>query len=216
VIFKDKNWWLFPGTVTNILSSNILALARDKGAAVIKLTVPVSERDHVIGNPDAPVTVVQYGDYESLNCRKTYQATERMIRVSLKKVRLVYRHFPLVHVHPHALRAAEAAEAAAVQGKFWEMHSLLYSNSRHLKDNDLHKYARRIGLNLESFDSDMARGVYVRQILKDRDLSIINGISGAPTFFVNDRLWAMTGVDLVGAVKDLAERSADTVPYSPH
>ena len=111
-----------------------------------------------------------------------------MIRPLLRKVRLVYRHFPLVNVHPHALRAAEAAEAAAAQGKFWEMHTLLYLNPESLKDNDLHKYAKRLGLDLKRFDSEMAGGVYLREILKDRDLSIINGISGAPTFFVNDRL----------------------------
>lgn len=174
---------------------------------MIILTVPVVERDHIIGAPDAPVTVVQYGDYESLNCRKMHQAIEKTIRPLLKKVRLVYRHFPLVKAHPHALRAAEAAEAAAAQGKFWEMHTRLYVNPESLKDNDLHQYAKKIGLDLERFDSEMARGVYVRQILKDRDLSVINGISGAPTVFVNDRLWSMTGLDLVGAVKDLAERS---------
>lgn len=175
---------------------------------MISLTIPVNERDHVIGAPDAPVTVVQYGDNESLNCRKMHQAIEKMIRPLLKKVRLVYRHFPLVNVHPHALRAAEAAEAAAAQGKFWEMHSLLYLNPESLKDGDLRKYAKKIGLDVERFDAEMAKGVYAGQILKDRDLSVINGISGSPTFFVNDRLWAMTGLDLLGAVKDLAERSA--------
>ena len=175
---------------------------------MISLTVPVNERDHVIGAPNAAVTVVQYGDYESLNCRKMHHAIERMIQPLLNKARIVYRHFPLVNLHPHALRAAEAAEAAAAQGKFWEMHTLLYLNPESLKDIDLHKYAKKIGLDLERFDSEMARSIYVRQILKDRDLSLTNGISGAPTFFVNDRLWAMTGLDLVDAVKDLAERSA--------
>jgi len=110
-----------------------------------------------------------------------------MIRPLFGKVRLVYRHFPLVKVHPHAPRAAEASEAAAVQGMFWEMHTLLYLNSASLKDNDLRQYAQKIGLDLERFDSEMASSVYVRQILKDRDLSIINGISDVPTFFVNDR-----------------------------
>ena len=137
-----------------------------------------------------------------------HQAIEKMIRPLFAKVRFIYRHFPLVNVHPHALRAAEAAEAAAAQGKFWEMHALLYLNPESLKDHDLHGYAKKIGLDLERFDSEMARSVYVRQILKDRDLSVINGISGAPTVFVNDRLWAMTGLDLISAVKDLAERSA--------
>ena len=174
---------------------------------MINLTVPVNERDHIIGAPNAPVTVVQYGDYESLNCRKMHQAIAEMLPPLLKKIRLVYRHFPLVNLHPHALRAAEAAEAAAAQGKFWEMHTLLYLNSDCLKDNYLRKYANKIGLDLERFDSEMSSGVYVRDILKNRDLSITNGISGAPTFFVNDRLWAMTGLDLLSAVKDLVERT---------
>ena len=90
----------------------------------------------------------------------------------------------------------------------WEMHTLLYLNSASLKDNDLRQYAQKIGLDLERFDSEMNRSVYVWQILKDRDLSITNGISGAPTFFVNGRLWAMIGLDLVDAIKDFAERSA--------
>lgn len=175
---------------------------------MIRLTVPVNDWDHVIGAPDAPVTVVQYGDYESPNCRQMHQALEKMIRQLLTKVRLVYRHFPLVAVHPHALRAAEAAEAAAAQGRFWEMHSLLYLNLESLKDTNLYKYAKKIELDMERFDSEMAKGIYVRQILRDRDLSVINGIPGAPTLFVNDRLWAMSGLDLLDAVKNLADRSA--------
>ena len=181
---------------------------------MISLTIPVNDRDHVIGRPDAPVTVVHYGDYESPECRTMHQAIEKVIRPLFTKVRLVYRHLPQVKVHPHALRAAEAAEAAAAQGKFWEMHTLLYLNTESLKDNDLHMYAKKIELDLGRFDSEMASSVYVRQILKDRDLSVTNGISGAPTFFVNNRLWAMTGLDLVLALKDLAERSP-TVAESP-
>lgn len=175
---------------------------------MISLTIPVNEQDHVLGRPDAPVTVVYYGDYESPDCRKIHQAIEKVIRPLFAKVRLVYRHFPVVNVHPYALRAAEAAEAAAAQGKFWEMHTLLYLNTDSLKDSALHKYAMQTGLDLERFDSEMARSVYVRRILKERDLGVTNGISGAPTFFVNDRLWSMRGLDLVDAVKDLAERSA--------
>lgn len=174
---------------------------------MFSLTLPLNDRDHVFGAPDAPVTVVLYGDYESPECRKMNQEIEKMIRPLFRKVLLVYRHFPLVKVRPHALRAAEAAEAAAAQGKFWEMHTLLYLNSASLKDNDLRQYATKIGLDLERFDSEMAGSVYVRQILKDRDLSIVNGISDVPTFFVNDRRWTMRGLDLVSAVKDLADRS---------
>lgn len=170
-------------------------------------TVAVNDRDHVIGAPDAPVTVIEYGDYESLDCRNMHQAIDTIIRPMFRKVRLVYRHFPLISVHPHSLRAAEAAEAAAAQNKFWEMHVLLCSNPERLKDSDLSGYAKKIGLDLERFEFAMNQGVYVRQVLKDRDLGLATGISVAPTFFVNGRLWVMKGLDLVGAVKDLAERS---------
>lgn len=170
-------------------------------------TVAVNDRDHVIGAPDAPVTVIEYGDYESPNCRDMHQAIDKIIRPLFRKVRLVYRHFPLISKHPHALRAAEAAEAAAAQNKFWEMHVFLCLNPERLRDSDLRGYAEKIALDLERFDFEMAKGLYVRQILKDRDLSLASGISVAPTFFVNDRLWVMNGLDLVGAVKDLAERS---------
>src|SRR6266850_6013129 len=118
----------------------------------IRLSVPVNERDHVRGPTDAPVIVVNYADYECPNCQKRHRSIEKMIRELLHSVRLVHRHFPLVNVHPHALRAAEAAEAAATQGKFWEMHSLLCLNPSNLKDNDLHKYATKIDLDLEWFD----------------------------------------------------------------
>jgi formate-nitrite transporter family protein len=175
---------------------------------MISLPVPVTQRDHVIGLPNAPVTVVQYGDYESPECGQMHKAIEKTIRPLLHQIRLVYRHFPLIKVHPHALRAAEAAEAAAAQDKFWDMHTELYLHPADLKDNDLHRYARRVGLDLKKFDHEMSHGVYASGILRERDLSILSGISGAPTFFVNDRLWAMTGVDLLDAVKALAERSA--------
>jgi protein-disulfide isomerase len=172
---------------------------------IISLPVPVDERDHVIGPPAAPVTVVKYGDYECAGDQKTHRAIERMARELLNKVRLVYRHFPLVHIHPHALCAAEAAEAAAAQGKFWEMNSLLYLNFNKLEDKELRKYAKKVGLDLERFDREMASGVYAEQILKDRDVSISHGITGVPTFFVNDVFYARTGVALIETVRDIAE-----------
>jgi protein-disulfide isomerase len=185
----------------------VASRATAKGAATMDPTVTVNDRDHVIGAADAPVTVVEYGDYESLECREMHQAIEKILRPLFKKVRLVYRHFPLVKVHPHALRAAEAAEAAAAQDKFWEMHTLLCLNPERLKDNDLRGYAKKLGLDLERFDSEMASGIYVHHILKNRNLSEASGISVAPTFLVNNRLWTMKGLDLIGAVRDLAERS---------
>lgn len=185
---------------------------------MFSLTIPVDDRDHVIGAPYASVTLVLYGDYESPDCRKIDQAMERLIRPLFREVRLVYRHFPLVKLHSYALRAAEAAEAAAAQGRFWEMHTLLYQNPAHLKEHDLHNYAKLIGLDLDKFDSEMANSVYVWDILKHRDLSVSNGISDVPTFFVNDRRWVMAGSDLIYAVKNFAERSsaAAELPWASH
>jgi formate-nitrite transporter family protein len=170
-----------------------------------RLPVPVNERDHVIGRADAPVTVVKYGDYESAGEAKLNRAIEKMTRQLLDRVRLVYRHFPLIYVHPRALRAAEAAEAAAAQGKFWEMNSLLYLNPGKLEDKELRKYAGQVGLDLDRFDHEMSINLYAEEILRDLEFSINHGITGTPTFFVNDALWAVTGVKLIEAVKALAK-----------
>jgi protein-disulfide isomerase len=171
-----------------------------------RLPVPVNERDHVIGRADASVTVVKYGDYECAGEARMHRAIEKMARQLLDRVRLVYRHFPLIYIHRRALRAAEAAEAAAAQGKFWEMNSLLYLNPDKLEDNQLRKYASQVGLDLCRFDHEMSINLYAEEILRNLEFSINHGITGTPTFFVNDALWAVTGVKLMEGVKALAER----------
>lgn len=171
----------------------------------LRLESPVTERDHVIGPPDAGVTVVTYGDYECSACQSRHRATEKMFDRLRGRVRFVYRHFPLLRVHPRALRAAEAAEAAAAQGKFWQMHRLLYSHLNKLSDLELRRYARTIGLELGRFDREMTSGVYADQIKKHCYDSIINGISGAPTTFVNGVLFAMSGSELLTEVMSIAE-----------
>ena len=128
-----------------------------------------------------------------------------MIEQLANSVRFVYRHFPLVQVHPHALRAAEAAEVAGAQNKFWEMHRHLYLNPDKLADNNLRKYAREIGLDLARFDAEMANGTYSEQILKDRDLSVIHGVTGTPTTFINDVLYAESGEDLIKEVRTMMQ-----------
>src|SRR6185295_2495129 len=133
----------------------------------MKLAIPVNARDHTIGPPDALVTVVNYGDYECPDCRRRHRAIENMFDELVDSVRFVYRHFPLVNVHPRALRAAEAAEAAAAQGKFWEMHRQLYSQPDKLEDRHLRHYANEIGLDLKRFDREMAADAYSAQVLDD-------------------------------------------------
>lgn len=175
---------------------------------IVKLPVPVSDADHARGPAGAPVTVVKYGDYECPDCHKAHQAVLRMARQLENRVRFVYRHFPLVGVHPRALRAAEAAEAAAAQERFWEMHEMLYTNPNRLGDDDLRKYAHRIGLDMTRFDRELAEGDYAERILRDREHSIIEGISGTPTFYINDVRYAATGERLFEIVRAMVEGRA--------
>jgi protein-disulfide isomerase len=174
-------------------------------ARTMKLAIPVNERDHVIGPARASVTVVNYGDYLCRDFDGRQSAVEKIVDELINSVRFVYRHFPLVNVHSHALRAAEAAKAAAAQGKFWEMHRLLYSRSPKLGDRDLRRHGQEIGLDLDRFNREMASGIYADQIMKDRYNSIINGITGAPTTFINGVLYPMSGAELFSAVKAILE-----------
>lgn len=166
-----------------------------------KLWLRINERDHVIGPSDASVTVLNYGDYQCPDCHKRHRAVQKMIDELLGTVQFAYRHFPLINVHPRALRAAEAAEAAAAQGKFWEMHRSLYLSPDKLEDWHLRHYAHASGLDVQRFDQEMANHTYADRILKDYYDSINNGITGAPTTFINGKFYAMSGVELIAAVK---------------
>ena len=174
-------------------------------AKTIQLAVPVNERDHVLGPANAAITVVNYGDYECPDCHKRHRAVEKALDELRDTVRFVYRHFPLVNVHPRALRAAEAAEAAAAQGKFWEMHRRLYLRPDKLEERDLRRHAQEIRLDLDRFDHELASDTYANQIRKDLYNSVIYGITGAPTTFINGVHYAMSSVELIAAVKALVK-----------
>lgn len=174
-------------------------------AEIVRLVEPVNERDHVLGPANALVTVVTYGDYECPGCQKRHWAILKMACELVDSVRIVYRHFPLVKVHARALRAAEAAEAAASQGRFWAMHRLLYLHPDRLEDRDLRKYAKEIGLDLARFDREMASGTYAEQILGDFNYSLNHAITGIPTSFINGVRYAMSGAELIAQVKAILE-----------
>ncbi|MGH9886565.1 MAG: DsbA family protein, partial [bacterium] len=114
-----------------------------------KLTIPVGERDHAAGSRDAPTVLVEYGDFECPHCGAAYPMLKAVQRSLGDQLRFVFRNFPLVEQHPHAQQAAEAAEAAAVQGKFWEMHDMLFEHQNALETADLVGYARARGLDAE-------------------------------------------------------------------
>jgi protein-disulfide isomerase len=150
------------------------------------LTMPVSEdRDHIQGPADAAVTLVEYGDYECPYCGAAYPIIKEVQARMGARLRFVFRNFPIVTSHPHAERAAEAAEAAATQGRFWEMHDLLYENQRRLRDQDLRGYAEQLGLDLEPFDKELAEHVQAARVHEDFMSGVRSGVNGTPTFYVN-------------------------------
>jgi protein-disulfide isomerase len=153
-----------------------------------ELAVPVSAVDHLTGSEHAPVTVVEYGDFECPNCRQAQSALQLLLERFDGRVRLVFRNFPLEDVHPHALAAAEAAECAGAQGKFWPMHDLLFANQAHLKPKDLHGYAERVGVEMARFTAEMDDHVYLQRVREDLQSGVESGVRATPTFFVDGRI----------------------------
>jgi protein-disulfide isomerase len=150
------------------------------------LTQPVSARDHAEGPADAPLTLVEYGDYQCPYCGAAYPVVKRLQKTLGKKLRFVFRNFPVTQAHPYALIAAEAAEAAALQGKFWEMHDLLYEQQASLKPDIIPKWAKKIGLDLDTFGNDIKQGgVVEKRIKEDRQSGIRSDVNGTPTFYIN-------------------------------
>jgi protein-disulfide isomerase len=151
-----------------------------------RLATPVGERDHVIGPATAPVTLVEYGDYECPYCGAAHVSVKQILGVLGDDVRFVFRNFPLSQIHPHAFQAANAAEAAGGQGEFWGMHDLLFENQRHLDPPSLLAYARALGLDLQRFGADLTQQTYAPRIREDFLSGVRSGVNGTPTFFVNE------------------------------
>lgn len=150
-----------------------------------QLTIPVGPHDHVSGPETAPVTLLEYGDFECPFCGAAYPIVKQIQRQLGDQFRFVFRHFPLTTVHPHAEHAAEAAEAAGAQGKFWEMHGLLFEHQRALDDAHLYQYARNLNLDLPQFERDLPTHTYAGQVREDFMGGIRSGVNGTPTFFIN-------------------------------
>jgi Na+:H+ antiporter, NhaA family len=159
-----------------------------KGDAIQRETTlePLDEAvDHVRG-PAAEPLILEYGDYECPYSRQAFLQIERVEESRDGRVRFAFRHFPLTEIHPHARAAAAAAEAAALQGRFWEMHELLFRRQRALEDEDLRRYATELGLDLARFDRDRS-GPGVRQrIERDVESGLASGqVRGTPTLFID-------------------------------
>jgi len=155
---------------------------------LVDLAVPVDpKRDHTRGPDEAPVTLVEYGDFECPYCGRAEPAVREIVAEFGDDLRYVFRHLPLADVHPNAQLAAEAAEAAGAQGKFWEMHDLLFEHQDALKPMDLVGYAGDLGLDVDRFTDELRRRVYAARVTEDIDTADQSGVTGTPTFFVNGR-----------------------------
>lgn len=150
-----------------------------------RLSVPDSARDHVQGSTDAAVTLVEYGDYECPHCGRAHSIVKQVQKIVGIDLGFVFRHFPLAQMHPHAERAAEAAEAAGAQGRFWQMHDLLYENQQTLDDRHLLLFAEAIDLDTERFVREVAEGIYRERVREDFMSGVRSGVNGTPTFFIN-------------------------------
>jgi protein-disulfide isomerase len=155
------------------------------GATVTQLILAVGERDHVLGPRSAPVTLVEYGDFECPRCARAHPVVKEALRRLGRSVRFVYRHFPSSVVHPRAQAAAEAAEAAGAQGRFWDMHDLLFRHQDALDEGDLLAYGAALGLNRARFVPEMAAKAYAARVREDFMGGVRAGVTGTPTFFVN-------------------------------
>jgi protein-disulfide isomerase len=151
----------------------------------MSLAPPLGPRDHVRGNQRAPVALVEYGDYECPFCRRAYLEVEDVLRRVGGDVLYGYRHFPLTRVHPHALMAAHAAEAAAAQGAFWAMHGVLFDNQNALELPELLVYARDLDLDVDRFAEEIGSGVHAAKVKEDFRSGVRSGVNGTPSFFLD-------------------------------
>lgn len=173
------------------------------------LTPPVSEVDHSAGADDAPVTLVEYGDYECPYCGMAHPIVKRAQEELGNQLRFVFRNFPLAEAHPHARVAAQAAEAAGAQGQFWEMHDMIFEHQDTLEVEDLVGYAEALGLDTQKFARDLEDAAYAKRVRDDFRSGVKSGVNGTPTFFMNgaryDGSWANVEA-FIGTLRKMAEQ----------
>ena len=176
-------------------------MKRDTQSAHLS-ALPMLDRDHIQGPIDAPITLVEYGDYECPYCGEAYLVVKAIQEHLGNRLCFAFRNFPLTNSHPHAEHAAQAAEAAGAQERFWEMHDLLYENQNALEDEDLAGYASALGLDAERFVREIEAAAHAARIREDFRSGARNGVNGTPSFFINGvRYDGATGVaDLLAAL----------------
>jgi NhaA family Na+:H+ antiporter len=151
------------------------------------LSEAVSERDHALGPADAPITLLEYGDYECPDCLNAVPIIKEVRKELAERVRFVFRHFPQSGIHPNASTAAEAAEAAGDQGKFWEMHEALFANQKRLGEIDFANLALKLGVEIYKFETSRTADRHRRRVRADYESGVRSGVKKTPTMFINGR-----------------------------
>jgi protein-disulfide isomerase len=151
------------------------------------LKPPVNDRDHVEGPPDATLTLLEFGDYQCPFCGRAYYVIKAMEQLLGDRLRFAFRNFPLASLHRYSVLAAEAAEAAAAQGRYWPMHDRLFEHQDALDLADVTQYAADLGLDLEMFESDLRTHRFLDRVRVDLHSGAMSGVNGTPTFFLNGR-----------------------------
>lgn len=149
------------------------------------LKLPVGDRDHSMGPVDAPVTLVEYGDFECSICGRAYPVVKELLGTYEGKIRFIFRNFPMKTIHDNAYDAALAAEAAGLQGKFWEVYHLFFRNQESLEKSNLLKYAASAGVDEAGMLADMESDAVKQKVKEDFRSGVISGVNGTPTFFIN-------------------------------
>ena len=170
------------------------------------LITPVTSNDHIKGNLKASITLVEYGDYECPYCGLAHSITQRLLENFKKHIRLVYRHFPLIDLHPYAELAAEVAEFAGAHGHFWEMHDLIYKNQRHLNRDTLIKLVRELNLSEVDLLNALKNKTYLPKIQKDVISGESNRVQGTPTFFINNQHYNGNSSDLESFIEQILKQ----------
>ncbi|MBC7904002.1 MAG: thioredoxin domain-containing protein [Gemmatimonadaceae bacterium] len=149
------------------------------------LKPPVNEVDHCQGDKAAKIVIVEYGDYQCPHCGRAYPLVKKLQAELGEDLCFVFRNFPLAKIHPDAMMAAIATEAAALQGKYWEMHDILFENQENLDNDALARYAQRLEMDVEKFSSDIADQQFISKVESDFESGIRSGVNATPTFFIN-------------------------------
>ena len=170
-----------------------------------QLKPKVGKHDNIHGDSSATITLVEYGDYQCPHCGHAYPIVKQVQELFGDQLKFVFRNFPLKNIHPLAVQAAIAAEAAARQNKFWEMHDIIFESQHQLFDKSFRLFAENLGLNLVQFDNDSDDRTIIEKVEKDFESGMLSGVNGTPTFFINGKKYEgfYETYDLVAAIEQM-------------